>query len=136
MEEIAVGDSFEFPFSFTQADLDRFAEVSGDTNLIHFSRAWAERSPLKKFAIHGMMGALVFSRVLGTMFPGHGTVYVSQTLQFKQPMFIDTAYSAVVTVRRIIPARHRARLLTVIKDVQSGVVTTQGHAVVLHLEKF
>jgi len=37
--------------------------------------------------MHGTLGAALFSKIFGTLFPGVGTIYLSQTLNFLKPMY-------------------------------------------------
>ena len=82
-----------------------------------------------------MLGASVFTKVLGTEFPGYGSVYLGQTLEFLRPMFVDTDYEAVFTVRSTNPNKHTAEILGELRDVQTGKVTTRGIATLMHPEK-
>jgi acyl dehydratase len=135
VNKLAVGDSFELPVSFTDEDVRHFAELSGDFNQIHFDREAAERSPIRARAIPGLLGALLFSRILGTQFPGHGTVYVSQSLRFRRPIFVDRPYIASVVVKQIVPGRHRAKVRTTLVDGKSGKIATEGQAWIIHLDR-
>lgn len=135
MKKLSVGDAFEYPITFTQNDVIRFAELSGDVNNIHFDDELAKNSPIKTRAIPGLLGALIFSRVLGTLFPGHGTVYATQSLRFRRPILIDKPYVVRITVKRVVPARNRAKVLTEIADGVTGEIATRGQAWILHKEK-
>ena len=128
---LSVGQTHQLTFSFTQADVEAFARVTGDTNPIHLDAGYAAQTVFRRPIIHGMLGASVFSRVLGTEFPGAGSIYLSQTLAFQQPMYVDTAYEAVFTVQEILP-RSSARIETKIMEKESGKVVTTGEAMVMN----
>ncbi len=121
-----------YVFRFSQADVIDFARVTGDNNPLHLDADFAAQTPFKRPIIHGMLGASVFTKVLGTEFPGYGSVYLSQTLEFLRPMFVDSDYEAIFTVQSIDSARHTAQILGEIRDVQSGKVTTRGVATLMH----
>ena len=135
MNKLSVGEKFMLDFRFTKEDVDRFMDLSGDYNEIHFDERAAARCAIGKIAVPGLLSGQVFSRILGTLFPGHGTVYRSQTLQFRKPMFIGINYAAEVTVLEVEPHRHRAKVSTVIREKESGEVKLDGEAVVIHLER-
>ena len=144
-KKLRPGDRYQDSFSVSAEDVERFVALSGDSNRIHSDRVAAEHSPIgKEFSIPGFLSALQFSRVLGTIFPGHGTVYRNQTLYWRRPMFIDTPYRIEITVSSIEYPKDesghaktpRAKLDTIIRDVASGDVVLQGEAVVLHKERF
>ena len=122
-------------FRFSQADVDAFAHVTGDNNPLHSDALFAAQTPFKRPIIHGMLGASIFTKVLGTEFPGFGSVYMRQTLEFLRPMFVDTDYEAVFTVQAIDIAKHTAEVLGEIRDKQTGKVTTRGIALLMHREK-
>ena len=122
-------------FRFSQADVNEFARVTGDNNPLHLDADFAAQTPFKRPIIHGMLGAGIFTKVLGTEFPGYGSVYLGQTLEFLRPMFVDTEYEAVFTVTALNPDKHLATILGELRDVQTGKVTTRGTATLMHRDK-
>lgn len=124
-----------YAFRFSQADVTDFARVTGDNNPLHLDEEFAAQTPFKRPIIHGMLGASVFTKVLGTEFPGYGSVYLGQTLEFLRPMFVDTDYEATFTVQSTDPAKHIAQILGEIRDATTGKVTTRGVATLMHREK-
>jgi acyl dehydratase len=135
MTPIAIGDRFEDRFVLTDRQVQLFAELSGDTNSIHFDPEAARRSALGTMSVHGMLSALAFSRILGTVFPGDGTVYHSQTLHFAKAMCVNVEYNACITVLELLPEQHAARLETLIQERSSNMTTLHGRALVIHLER-
>ena len=130
------GGSFTHNFKFTQEDVEAFARVTGDNNPLHLDADYAATTAFERPIIHGMLGASVFTKVLGTEYPGYGSIYVSQTLSFLRPMFVDTDYEAVFTVTSINTDKHMAEISTEIRDAQTGKVTTRGVATMINKEKF
>jgi acyl dehydratase len=124
-----------YSFRFSQDDVIDFARVTGDKNPLHLDADFAAETPFKRPIIHGMLGASVFTKVLGTEFPGYGSVYLGQTLEFLRPMFVDTDYEATFTVKSINPEKHTAEILGEIRDIQTKKVTTKGIATLMHREK-
>lgn len=131
-----IGSSFSHAFRFSQADVEAFARVTGDTNPLHLDAEFAATTAFKRPIIHGMLGASVFTKVLGTEFPGFGSVYLGQTLTFLRPMFVDTGYEAVFTIESINLEKHAAEIRTEILDSQTRKVTTRGVATLMNTEKF
>ncbi|NID12748.1 MaoC family dehydratase [Fibrivirga algicola] len=128
-------DTHHHAFRFAQEDVIDFARVTGDNNPLHLDADFAAQTPFKRPIIHGMLGACIFTKVLGTEFPGPGSVYLGQTLEFLRPMFVDTDYDVTFTVQSIDPAKHTAQILGEIRDTQTKKVTTRGVATLLHKEK-
>lgn len=131
-----IGSSFTHAFTFSQDDVEAFARVTGDNNPLHLDADFAATTAFKRPIIHGMLGASVFTKVLGTEFPGFGSVYLGQTLTFVRPMFVETPYEAVFTIESINPEKHMAEIRTEILDIETGKITTRGVATLMNTDKF
>lgn len=125
-------DTFTHRFKFSQDEVNRFAEVTGDKNPVHTDADYAAKTMFKRPIMHGMLGAALFSKVFGTLFPGEGTIYLKQSLNFLKPMYPDTEYEAVFTVKEVVKDKNRAIVETVIKNAD-GLVCTSGEATVLNV---
>ena len=133
---IPLNTVYRHNFSFTQNDVILFAKVSGDNNPLHLDADFAATTAFKRPIIHGALASSVFSKIMGTEFPGFGSVYLKQVSEFKRPMFVDTAYEAVFTVMSINVDKHTAEILTEIFDVATGKKTTDGMAIIMNKEEF
>jgi acyl dehydratase len=133
---IAINTVYRHKFSFSQSDVILFAQVSGDNNPLHLDADFASSTPFKKPIIHGALASSVFSKIMGTEFPGYGSVYLKQVSEYKRPMFVDTQYEAVFTVISINGDKHTAEISTEIFDVETGKKTTEGMAVIMNKEEF
>jgi acyl dehydratase len=131
---IEVNQVYTHEFKFTQEDVNLFAQVTGDKNPVHLSEEYASKTMFKRPIMHGMLGASVFSKVFGTLFPGEGTIYLKQSLVFLKPMYVNTPYTAIFTVKEVIKEKHRAIIETTIVD-ETNTVCTSGEALVLNTEK-
>ncbi len=97
-DELAVGQSGGLQKTVTAKDVLLFAAVSGDTNPAHLDPEYAEQTMFKGVIVHGMYSAGLISAVLGTRFPGPGTIYLGQDLQFKRPVNIGDTLDVQLTV--------------------------------------
>jgi 3-hydroxybutyryl-CoA dehydratase len=79
-------------------DVDAFARATGDTNPVHTDEAYAATTRFKHRIAHGTLVASFISELLGTRFPGRGTIYVSQDLQFLKPVYLGDTIEVVATV--------------------------------------
>ncbi len=129
------GDQFEWPFQFSQQQVDAFAEITGDDNPLHLDSSYAANTKFGRPIMHGFLGGSVFSQIIGTKFPGEGTFYLKQSLIFRQPMFVDTPYKAILTVQEINETRHWAKIQTVVQELDSGRKVLTGEAEVMNPEK-
>lgn len=130
-KRIAKGDSFDYKFSFSQEDVINFANASGDLNPIHLDKEYGEKSIFKRTIIHGFLGASVFSKVFGTIFPGNGTIYLKQDLKFLNPMFVDTNYRSTFQVIETDCQKNRALVKTEIFDSEDKLIIS-GEALIKH----
>lgn len=108
-EELEVGMEASYTRAITAADITTFAEVSGDTNPLHLDPAYAATTIFKSPIAHGMHTAGYISTVFGTLMPGPGAIYVSQTLNFRGPVRAGDTVIATVRVLELFPAKNRAR---------------------------
>jgi acyl dehydratase len=132
---IEVNQVYTHDFKFSQDEVNRFAEVTGDKNPVHLDAAYAAKTMFKRPIMHGMLSASLFSKVFGTLFPGEGTIYLKQSLSFMKPMYVDTDYEAVFTVKEVTREKNRAIVETLIKDKATGNVCTSGDATVMNVDK-
>ncbi len=131
---ISVGQIYTHEFQFSQEEVNQFAQVTGDKNPVHIDAEYAAKTMFKKPIMHGMLSASLFSKVLGTLFPGEGTIYLKQSLNFLKPMYVDTKYQAIFTVKELIKDKNRAVIETVIQNPEKFVCTS-GEATVLNVDK-
>jgi acyl dehydratase len=133
---IHVGEEFRHSFSYTQEQVDLYAQVSGDTNPLHIDEEYASKSIFKRRIIHGFLGGSVFTKIFGTLFYADGNVYLKQNMTFLKPMFVDTDYEAIITVKELFPEKNRALMETKIIDKASGETTTTGEALLMNKKQF
>ena len=122
IEKISVGMQVSYSQTITDADIKNFAGISGDRNPVHLDDNYAEKSRYKKRIAHGLMTASYFSSLFGTKIPGEGGVYVSQSLQFKSPVYMGDTVTATVEVLSVNTVKRRVLFRTLCK-VGSKVVT-------------
>lgn len=132
---IEAGTTYTHEFSFTQDEVVQFAEVTGDKNPVHLDAAYAATTMFKKPIMHGFLGGSVFSKVFGTLFPGEGTIYMKQSMQFMRPMYVDTKYHVRMLVKEVNKEKHRATVETQIVDAEKGEVVITGEATVMNVNQ-
>lgn len=106
-EDLRIGMTASYVRCVQEQDLHQFAELTGDTNPIHFDESYAAATAFAGRIAHGALTAGYISTVLGTMLPGPGAVYVSQTLNFRRPVRIGDEVKATVRIVDLIPNRNR-----------------------------
>ena len=128
--QFSVGDSAEITKTIEQADIDAFANVTGDHNPVHVDEEFAKTTRFGRRIAHGMLTASLISAVLANKLPGEGSVYLGQTLQFVAPVFPGDEITARVTVREIREDKPILKLETVCVNQRDEIVI-RGEATVL-----
>ena len=96
--EITVGQSARLIRSLRLEDIQAFAAVSGDINPSHMDPEYAKDTLYQGVIAHGMWGGALISALLGSEFPGPGTIYLQQDLHFTKPVRIGDTLTVTVTV--------------------------------------
>ena len=96
--DLQIGDNFSTSKQITDAVVRAFAELSGDFNPIHLDEEFAAKTQFGKRIAHGMISGALISAVLGNEFKEKKIVYLSQTMRFIAPVFIDDTVTATATV--------------------------------------
>jgi 3-hydroxybutyryl-CoA dehydratase len=133
---IQVGDQFTLDFSFTQEQVNLYAQLSGDTNPLHIDEAAGKASIFGRCIIHGHLSASVFTRIFGTLLHADGHIYMKQNTTFLKPMFTDTVYQAIVTVKEIFPEKNRVLYETRVVDTSSSADTITGEALLMNKKAY
>lgn len=110
IEDLEIGISRSVSKSISDADIAAFAQLSTDHNPVHLDEDYARDTIFGGRVAHGMLTAGLISAVIGEQLPGHGSVYLSQTLKFMAPVRPGDRVDAVVEVREIDYARRRVTL--------------------------
>jgi len=126
-EALSVGDAVSFLKTLSEADVERFAAASGDTNPLHLDPETADDSRFGGRIAHGVLVAGLISAALARL-PGE-VIYLSQDLAFLRPIRIGDRVTAEVEVVETL-GDDRLRLATRVLD-PDGDPAVDGEAVVL-----
>ena len=109
-DELTVGQTASLVRTLTLQDIQAFAAVSGDTNPAHLDPAYAADTLFHGVIAHGMWSGALISGLLGTEFPGPGTIYVDQELHFQRPVHVGDTLVVKATVRAKNPTNQQVEL--------------------------
>lgn len=129
-DEIQIGDSASINRRLTMEDIKLFAVMSGDVNPAHLDEDYAKDSLFQEIIAHGLWGGSLISTVLGTLLPGPGTVYLSQSLKFKRPVMLGDVLTVTVTAKQKIP-ENRKVVFDCFCTNQEGIKVIVGEAEVI-----
>jgi phosphate acetyltransferase len=128
-DELVVGQGATITRVLTDADIAGFAAVSGDLNPTHLDDAYARGEGLRGRTAHGMWSGAMISTLLGTVYPGPGTVYVEQRMRFLAAARSGDKLEIAVKVKSKDAATQQVVLDCVVRKVD-GTELMVGEAVV------
>ena len=129
IEDIEIGMKRHLHKQVTDRDIELFAEVSTDRNPVHLDEDYAQDTIFEGRIAHGMLTAGLISAVIGEQLPGHGTVYLGQTLKFMAPVRPGDMVMAEVEVTDIDHGKRKVTMQT--RCEVDGKNVLKGEAVVL-----
>jgi 3-hydroxybutyryl-CoA dehydratase len=130
MASLQPGDQASRTTTITDEMIRAFADLTGDSNPVHLDDAYATGTRFGRRIAHGMLAAGLISATIANDLPGPGTVYLSQTLQFRAPVYPGDTITTTVEVKTVRPDKPVVTLGTVCRNQANGVVL-EGEAVVL-----
>ena len=110
IEDLEIGMRRYLQKEVTDRDIQLFSEVSTDRNPVHLDDDYAQDTIFEGRIAHGMLTASLISAVIGEQLPGHGTVYLGQSLKFMAPVRPGDMVYAEVQVKDIDHSRRRVTL--------------------------
>lgn len=128
--DFLLGQAAEVSRTISAADIEAFAQLTGDDNPVHLDEAFAAQTQFGGRIAHGMLSAGLISAVLGTKLPGPGAIYLGQSLRFMAPVRPGDTITARVEVIELLPEKRRIRLQTTCTN-QAGVTVIHGDAQLL-----
>ncbi len=132
-DDIKVGDVAELKHFLTKEDVQAFAALTGDFNPLHVDEEFAKRTLFHKPVVHGMLSASFISTIIGTLLPGGGALWMSQTLDFLRPAHVGDTLRVLASVKQKSPAT-RVMLLKIVVSNQLGEELIRGESSVKVLE--
>lgn len=123
IDDFEVGQHVTFTKTFTDDDVQRFIDITGDVNPLHVDESFASRTPFGRRVLHGMLTASLFSTMVGMLLPGTGAIYRSQTITFLRPVYIGDTITVHFVVRGIDRDKHRL-------DIESWMENQNGERVI------
>ena len=112
IEDIEIGMIRTLRKVITDQDIEMFATVSTDHNPVHLDEDYAQETIFGGRIAHGMLTAGLISAVIGEQLPGHGTVYLGQSLKFLAPVRPGDMVLTEVEVTEIDHAKRRVTMNT------------------------
>jgi acyl dehydratase len=81
-----VGDVAEMQRAVTATDIERFTEISGDRNPLHYDLGAARASRFGEIVVQGGITSAILNAVVAERLPGPGTVFLNVNWNFTAPV--------------------------------------------------
>ena len=111
----------------TREHVEKYAEITGDYNPLHFDEAFAAKTKFKKLVVQGGITTGLLNALVATDMPGPGTVFLSHDWKFTAPVFIDDTITGEAEVLRVHETKPVVQLAVRITR-QTGEVVLEGEA--------
>jgi 3-oxoacyl-[acyl-carrier protein] reductase len=126
------GETARWSHRISDADVDAFAAVSGDDNPLHLDDEFARRHGFRSRVVHGMLLGAYLSKVLGTILPGPGVLWLSQESTWLQPAYVGDEIEIEVRVTHRSEALRTLVLQTTIRnDREEKLMTGEAKTMLL-----
>lgn len=129
IEDIEIGMVRRLRKTIDDSDIELFGRISTDRNPVHFDDDYARDTIFGGRIAHGMLTAGLISAIIGEQLPGHGTIYMKQSLTFLAPVRPGDLVEAEVKVAAIDYGKRRVTLEC--KCAVGDTVVLKGEAMVL-----
>ena len=111
------GNSFSISRSFSEEDVQRFADITRDYNPIHFDERFTQAKNLSGRICHGLLVAGMISEIGGQM----GWLASEMNFRFKKPVYFGDTILCTLTITSIV-AHGRAEAEAVLQNQDRKIV--------------
>jgi acyl dehydratase len=125
--DLSVGQKATRSLTLTAEHVQKYAEITGDYNPLHFDEAFAAGTKFGKLVVQGGLTTGILNALVAMDMPGPGTVFLSHDIKFLAPVFIGdtiTGEAEVLSVHASKPVTH----LKVAITRQTGGTVLEGEA--------
>jgi 3-hydroxybutyryl-CoA dehydratase len=129
-EELQIGQTAQKTTAITSDLIAKFAVLTGDVNQVHLDDEYARDTFFGRRVAHGMISASLVAALIGSELPGAGSIYLSQNLEFKAPVFPGDEVTVTLEILEKDQASKKVRLRTLVRN-QDDKVVIDGMAWVL-----
>ena len=130
--QIVEGETVSWTHQVSAEDVDAFVALSGDDNPLHVDDDFARIHGFRGRVVHGMLVGAFLSRVVGTVLPGPGALWLSQSIRFAQAVYVGDSIEVSVSVKHKAEALRTLVLETTVRN-QHGDTVLSGEAKMMML---
>jgi len=94
-----IGEKYSETFLITDSVVENFAKFSSDYNPMHVDEEFAKSHGYPRKVSHGIIQLSYLSKIIGMNFPGHGAIWMNQTIDWLIPVYEGDEINIVLTVK-------------------------------------
>ena len=121
------GDVAEMQRTVTATDIERFTQISGDRNPLHYDLEAARASRFGEIVVQGGITSAILNAVVAERLPGPGTVFLNVNWNFTAPVRPGDTITGRVEVTDVRSDKPITTLRTTVTR-DDGVVALAGTA--------
>jgi acyl dehydratase len=88
LSDLVQGLQAVIEFKVTAAQMQQFAELSGDFNPLHTDETFARGKGFDGVVVYGALIVAKVSQLIGMRLPGRDSVWASVSLDFRKPLYV------------------------------------------------
>ncbi len=124
---LTVGQKASRSLTLTAEHVEKYAEITGDYNPLHFDAAFAAGTKFGKLVVQGGLTTGILNALVAMDMPGPGTVFLSHDFKFTAPVFIGDTITGEAEVLSVHASKPVTRLKITITR-QTGETVLEGEA--------
>lgn len=124
ISDLSIGQMDRLEVMVTQAEVDRFADLSGDFSPLHVSDEYAQSRGFAGRLAHGMLLGAHISALVGNQLPGKHGILQSCELEFRAPLIPPERIEIVGEVTAVSAGTGQVALKIVVKNPAGKVFIT------------
>ncbi|NIV95798.1 acyl dehydratase, partial [candidate division KSB1 bacterium] len=113
--------------TLTKEHVQKYYEITGDRNPLHFDEEFASKTKFKNLVVQGGLTTGLLHALVAMDMPGPGTVFLSQNWKFTAPVFIGDTITAEAEVQKVHESKPVCQLAVRITR-QTGETVLEGEA--------
>lgn len=129
LDQLAEGTKAVVDFTVTAAQMQAFADLSGDHNPLHTDDAFARAKRFDGAVVYGALLIAKVSQLIGMQLPGRDSVWASLSMDFRKPLYVGQAAQVEGTVTEVSQSTGMVALQLAVRA--NGKVLAKGQAEVL-----
>ncbi|HWH04566.1 MAG TPA: MaoC family dehydratase [Gemmatimonadales bacterium] len=102
---LTVGQKARRSLHLTAEHVQKYAEISGDRNPLHFDEAFVKGTKFGRLVVQGGLTTGLLHALVAMDMPGPGTVFLSQNWKFTAPVYIGDTITAEAEVLSVHPSK-------------------------------